>query len=540
METEVEVVAVPYPASELWEDVRGNARSGGGTSAGWVCQEGHTETAKWVVERFRITELWEAVEPLIVALSHGNLGVAQWLYDEFPGCGELMQRVGVDATPAMIHGVEGIEWAMERFPRCFGNEHPRDIIPMVCACTLRSHDDPEILRLCKWLKEKFSLNVDIRYLNNIAVLKWAVSVFNIELTTETVFSMSAKFNPDFIRWVVTEKNISPTAELVMETCARDSATVSHVKWLMERTPPLTRKQLQKSLLGALEYNNLEVAVWLDDSFHLMEEINADSKSLVPSFFQVCKSPIGIRGTKWFLQHISSFHMIPESSVVQVIKESLNFELISLLLETFHLNTSLPKYKWTEPEVSRHLRTALLRGIPTIKQCISWLGEDVMSQDFVAQLLTGAKQMWVVGLSSKVVKWFIVHYALGSEQVKSNNNLVLFTLLSRGKNHCAEWIIKNFCVTFPEVAKMMKKWGGTIHFRVDLRTWQLLHRNFPSLTPDVVRDHLMDLALSSPVTAKFVLLTFPPITKAELRDHVLRRVTHFSDETRLWLDVEHRD
>ncbi|KAH3767198.1 hypothetical protein Pelo_907 [Pelomyxa schiedti] len=335
---------------------------------------GHIETAKWVVERFRITELWEAVEPLLGALSHGNLGVAQWLYDEFPGCGELMQRVGVDATGEMFHSVES---------------------------------DRETLRLCKWLKEKFSpKEVDIRSLNNITVLKWAVSAFNIELTTETVLSFSSRFNPDFIQWAVIEKNVSLTAEFVTDT--------------------------------------------------------------------------GTTGTKWFLQHVSSLQMIPESSVVQVIKESFNLELISLLLETFHLNTSL---------------------------------------------------------LNKVTKWFIVHYALESEQVKANNNWVLFKLIAMGKNHCAEWTMKNFAVTCPEVVTMMNKWGVTCpHLSADLRTWQLLLRNFPSLTPDVVRDHFLTLALSSPVTAKFVLRTFPTITKADMTDHYVSGRYNFRREALLWLDV----
>ncbi|KAH3732704.1 hypothetical protein Pelo_16470 [Pelomyxa schiedti] len=505
-----------------------------------VCQGGHIEAAKWVVERFRITELWEAVEPLLGALSHGHLAVAQWLYDEFPGCGELMQRVGVDAR-SVFHSVEVVEWAMERFPRCLQCEDPKYLIPVVCA---GAHpDDRETLGLCKWVKEKFSLDkVDIRYLTHLTgVLKWAVSAFNIELTTETVLSFSSRFNPDFIQWAVIEKNISPTTELFRKTCKNHYCTVSHVKWLMERTPPLTREQLQKSLLGALECNNLEVAVWLDDSFHLMEEISADSKSLVPSFLEVWKNARGTTGTKWFLQHISSLQMIPESSVVQVLKESRDFELISLLLETFHLNSSLLKHIWKQTEMNVRLGEASVwGGIPEIKQWISWMGEDAITKEYISQFLV-VDDMWV-GVSSKVMKWFIVHYALESEQVKANDNLVLFKLIYKGKNHCAEWIIKNFGVTYPEVIKMIAKWGGRSPFRVDLRTWQLLLRNFPSLTPDVVRDHFLTLALSSPATAKFVLRTFPTITKADMRVHASTCTSlfiNFSNETLLWLDEDSR-
>ncbi|KAH3698880.1 hypothetical protein Pelo_19726 [Pelomyxa schiedti] len=65
-----------------------------------------------------------------------------------------MQRVGVDATGEMLHSVEVLEWAMERFPRCFIFENPKFLkylIPL--ACEKAGHDDREAVRLCKWLKE---------------------------------------------------------------------------------------------------------------------------------------------------------------------------------------------------------------------------------------------------------------------------------------------------------------------------------------------------------------------------------------------------
>ncbi|KAH3714066.1 hypothetical protein Pelo_19426 [Pelomyxa schiedti] len=226
-------------------------------------------------------------------------------------------------------------------------------------------------------------------------------------------------------------------------------------------------------------------------------------------------------------------MIPESSVVKVIKESPYCELISLLLETFHLNL---KCIWKERDLKKPLREAVWAGIPNIKLLISWLGEDVLTKEYITQFLTNEETHQWARLSSKIVKWFIVHYTLENEQVKANDNLVLFRLISNHHSHCADWLIHRFGVTFTEVVTMMNRWKRSCSFTGDLRTWQLLLRNFPSLTPDVVRDHLMLLALSSPATAKFVLRTFPTITKADMTDYALNCAHGFSNETRLWLDV----
>ncbi|KAH3766205.1 hypothetical protein Pelo_1931 [Pelomyxa schiedti] len=380
------------------------------------------------------------------------------------------------------------------------------------------HITCEVLSVCEWVYKNFpQAGLDFSVVQaSPRVLQWAITVFNFEVTASSILTMAAYCAPYLTRWAVEERHIAVTAELFMETCANMNDSVSLVKWLSERAPTLNSEQLWKSLCSALISGNLQTASWLEDTFHVMSVYNTES--LCSSILEVCTKSIHEKVIEWPLKHtvLSSFHSLPEQVIVEAIKKTRFLNIAFVLLQEYHPN--MLKHEWTERELRNKLAQAVHIGLPEVKKLVSLLGKELLSKESVTRFLTSDNEFIGYG---HVAKWLIQEFDLGSAQVKDNHNFLLFRMLSSGRNHCAEWIITSFGVTLTEVITMMSEWTAHKHsiYSSDLETCKIIMRHFPSLRPDMFKVHFMPFTLASPVTAQFVIDTFPTeITKDSLKQH----------------------
>ncbi|KAH3766206.1 hypothetical protein Pelo_1932 [Pelomyxa schiedti] len=513
-----------------------------------VCQNGHLETAKWVVDRFRIAEPWECYRSVAAALEGGHLDVAKWLLERFPGCVDAMrvaQWNSLCMSALASCGVEAAEWAAAALPapciaECTEAEFPvlvneENFTCAITAMTRSGRADSEVLRVCEWVHERFPQAwIDIGAVQaSRRVLQWAIPTFNFDVTAELVAEIARHCAPYLIRWAVEERHIAVTADLFMDTCANWNAAVSLVKWLADRAPTLSSEQLRISLCSALRFDNMQTASWLEDTFHVLIHLNSDSKSLCSFFLAVCAGSGNENAVKWLLQHLtpSLRHLIPEPVIVEAIKKSWSMQVAMLLRDSF--NPNMLNYKWTESDLIVKLHHTV--GLPEVKQFVSLLGKELVPKGFVSRFLVGNE----FSGHGKATKWLIQEFDLTSAQVKACDNIILFKMISYGDNRSAEWLIHHFDFTLEEVFNMMDTWAKSYRIRsADIETCRMILRCFPSLTAGMIKQHFMRLALASPVTANFMMETFPTeITERFLKMYVTE-CEYFppGSDTRIWLGV----
>ncbi|KAH3757125.1 hypothetical protein Pelo_11039 [Pelomyxa schiedti] len=500
-----------------------------------ACRHGHLETARWLVRRLGVAEEWEVARPLAEALEEGHLDVVRWLSGEFLISSESLRRVG-EPSDALQYSVEFSEWFVGRFPGAI-NGNMCLITDILSSKTVRGKSESEIIALCAWAKRTFFLTkVDGPQLSGSPTfLRWVAANFQVNLESSSTLYMA---HPSLIQWALEEQRLPTSVELFLQMCGNRKGTLSVVKWIANKLPALSREQLRKALFRALECNNMQIAEWLEDSFHIMDEVKSDSETISCAVVEVCShSFLGcIKGVEWFLQHVP-LHLIPEAVIVESIQKSPFIQLSVYLLEMFHINAI--KYDWTSVRERESRLSILVTSPAEVKRLISLLGKDIFSKELIAKLMTQG-----IIHSSKIMKWAICEYDLGSDQVKANSNELLFNRLKVGKNGMADWIIRSFGVTSQEMMTMVSRWASSSSAHsANLETWKLLLRHYPGLTADTVREHLLGMALSSPITAKFVMSKFPTITKAEMCKHVAQSPwfsSELPDETLIWLGIHPRD
>ncbi|KAH3722771.1 hypothetical protein Pelo_18523 [Pelomyxa schiedti] len=278
------------------------------------------------------------------------------------------------------------------------------------------------------------------------------------------------------------------------------------------------------LCKALKRGDLCTASWLEDTFHIMSHINSDSERLCSTLSLLCSYSQNENGIKWFLHH-SALNLIPEPVIVKGIKQTKSLKTAIVLLESFHINAL--KYEWKLKWLTSMLHSAVSMGINAVKNLVSLMGKDLFTKEVVVSVLTGLQDKFgYVEFSKEMIREF----DLGSSQVKESSNFLLFNVLAYGNNSTADWIVRSFGVTLEEFITMVSE---SSHFcsgaRVDLGTWKVIVGHFPGLTAYHVRKHMMAMALSSPVTAQFVMDTFPSITKGEFTECAIHEVPTVSDE-----------
>ncbi|KAH3762711.1 hypothetical protein Pelo_5442 [Pelomyxa schiedti] len=444
---------------KLWDDK--------GTALCDACREGHLDVAKWLVARFGERD-WKLFRPFLAALRGGHVDVAEWIASR-ADVRRLFRRVNRWSLPAAFAARGGnlkvIKW-------CFGM-FPESIIDYVILDFLRSENNTadELVEGCKWLVTKNcsdSLLWERYDIREGKVVRWLVeSVCDVRL----------------VEWLMENYSVQPVYTPIVFQNEKDS--VPFTKFMLQTMKEIPSSDIQNSIHFALLAENLAIADFLDETFHV--EANKGPKRLL----NCVEANYSCEALNWFLQHVPT-ESVEEEDVMQAIELAIkegrweNRDAL-LLLKKFHISHHK---RMRKPA----LTVVVTADISTAKQFASEWG---FSQSEVAEVLASEECKLS---SSKVVRWLIGHYGLSAHQVKANNNTLLHKLIKGNKVSCAEWLIRTFDITLHEFS-----------------AWMMLLRCFPEITPDIVRESFSRAVIVSPWHIEHALHTFG-FTVAEISEH----------------------
>ncbi|KAH3761269.1 hypothetical protein Pelo_6909 [Pelomyxa schiedti] len=487
-----------------------------------VCEKGHVEVAKWVVERFMVRETWEFAEPLSAAVSGGHLELAQWLVNtfdlvpKFSGCSWIDLHTGACKSD----NVEVVKWFLETFPV--------------------KDEKSKSVEVCQFIKNRISFPPELIppfiCICNLAVLKWAMSAFpsTTAPTKENLERLcSGPEGVQFCQWLVEERSWTPTPWMFQSACLNSTDNVQTAKWLSTRVP-LSPEVITDSFIISLANNNTSIASWLDETFHILNPPNSNGIDLFTIscsiFLKLCNKlkPYCTRvgGMKWFLNH-SLMKGVDESVIADCIEALVNKPsscTAILLMEHFHIS---------EPKRSQLLVRILKQGVQrgTLSQIKKIISMGEFSKESVANCLVNSFRIE----STKTAKWLINHFQLEHQHITIDNNRMLLQLISGGQGSCAEWLINKFHITLDEIFHF--KWENYSFMCLDLFTWKMIQQVFPVLTAGMVKESFLPHVCRSPVIAQVVMKKFPQLTMDDILAFCSSAPFYqFPLATRLWLRV----
>ncbi|KAH3731375.1 hypothetical protein Pelo_17795 [Pelomyxa schiedti] len=179
--------------------------------------------------------------------------------------------------------------------------------------------------------------------HNPEVVKWLVTTLSSQPGEDDLNRICKKTGDvELTQWLVTEHKFTPTAATFESACSTPRKKGSTLaRWLSPRVS-LSQTNIIKSLVSALIWGNMEVAEWLDETFHVMDAVNSNAEVAESCLVEIC-TELGdykdkVVGLEWFLQHLSApdHSGISMSCIHKAISQALPYRTnaIALLLETF--------------------------------------------------------------------------------------------------------------------------------------------------------------------------------------------------------------
>ncbi|KAH3766881.1 hypothetical protein Pelo_1254 [Pelomyxa schiedti] len=415
-----------------------------------VCRGGHLETAKWVVERFRLRESWELAAPFMAAVRAGKLEVARWLCGL---CGVVwaVNTLGLD-YPVDFYcagNLEMVQWLVEVFPGSWRLEKAAKChSPVKLAVGVMRNEMitlKERIEAFQWLKSHFGFDQQ-------AVQKVATGTAEVESLMWLKETHGVQLTPASLSWWWTDVEV--TAATFVQACGNIKDDLHCVRVLSQGVN-LTPTNHEEALMEALYSGNIKIANWLEATFHVMEKnVNATAPKANSTLILLCKkynNYCDTRAIRWFFEHVSA-DKIDESSLARAVRHT-RFSVLSFLLELFHFTPTAADKQQEQRKWSAVLRQAVTTGwTPISSQIISCGAVD--SSYAVNCVIQSTGSHFICG---KAMKKLIREYHLEEmpELVKYNNNL-LAELVHANKTRCAEWLIQNFQVTLEEVCPFCTK------------------------------------------------------------------------------------
>ncbi|KAH3722460.1 hypothetical protein Pelo_18834 [Pelomyxa schiedti] len=374
--------------------------------------------------------------------------------------------------------------------------------------------------------------------HNPEVVKWLVTTLSSQPSEDDLNRICKKTGDvELTQWLVTEHKFAPTAATFESACSTPRKKGSTLaRWLSPRVS-LSETDIIKSLVSALIWGNMEVAEWLDETFHVMDAVNSNAEVAENCLVEIC-TELGdykdkVVGLEWFLQHLSApdHSGISMSCIHKAISQALPYRTnaIAVLLETFPAVEPLLDEAQFEKIVSEFMKYHL-NGF----QCLcSGSRSSVLTSEFIGNCLTSKS---FNPHSSKVVKWVIQKFNLQYSQIKANNNRLLFKLLSGRKNRCAQWLLNRFNIPLSDIVDMAQL-GSKCADSMDLTGWHMILDSYgPSIDRSLIRKHLMPLVSRSPHVAIHIIDSFG-LTINEFREYVIAQSRHtFEVSVKLWLGI----
>ncbi|KAH3763398.1 hypothetical protein Pelo_4732 [Pelomyxa schiedti] len=213
-----------------------------------VCCAGGVDAVMWMVSVLGLDSdevLWVMYDPMSWCMYDGKIEVVKWLFDRFGFEWELGE--------AEFFGLYNI-WCQQ-----FTTE---------LALVTNKHST---VKDCQIFEHVLSPNFwALPDLYNIDVAKWLLTTFPSSLDEVDLNHVCRNTGDvEFTQWLVTEQSFTPTAATFASACSTSRKRGSTLaKWLSTKVS-LSQSDIIKSLVSALSWGNIEVAEWVDETFHVM-------------------------------------------------------------------------------------------------------------------------------------------------------------------------------------------------------------------------------------------------------------------------------
>ncbi|KAH3743453.1 hypothetical protein Pelo_15138 [Pelomyxa schiedti] len=436
-----------------------------------VCRAGHLETAKWLVSRFRIGELY-FFHAFMAALCGGHIDVVEWLAGLFdiPSACEMLAWHPFPQCAAEGGCLEVIKWVFERFPPRTGESAAG--LQAVIACNLlksmRSAD--EKIEACKWLMRAMpSMQWEQVPVYEEQTLRWLIQSGAVKPSKTSLRSAFFRIcEPDLLEWLFKDFSMVSEPENIPVACENSKDSVSVVKCMVHHVAgDLPPEIIDGSVRAALGAANLSVSTWLEDTYHYIERALKNTEDIENAWIGLEsvaeRSYSGFAALEWFCQRVP----------VGRFEETEMAESVQRLLETGNLSGALYLLK----------KLHIPLGNVTIRSQMKKLLRMAIGMADISS----AKE--IIAISE-----------ITQSQVKANTNHLFFQLLSFSKVGCAEWLIDNFYITLSEVINMPRDQLHASFRQISLPTWKMLLRKFPGLTAKVIRtqDKFLPFVTVSPL------------------------------------------
>ncbi|KAH3756562.1 hypothetical protein Pelo_11673 [Pelomyxa schiedti] len=483
-----------------------------------VCGSGHLDVVKWLVSVAGVTKEdapWMLRRSLWWSLIRGKTEVFRYLFDEWC-CRSLPESVFSEVYHWCARGLApgNIKW-------CVANlGPPMESTKYDVLCNKHS-----TLEDCLWMEEDLHAHgFDHMYLasamRKVDVAKWVLSA--LPSPPENVFNALCRSLGDvgFVQWLMTEKGFTPTSSTFKAACSTSRKKGSTLaKWLSTRVS-LSQSDFTNALLSALRWSNMEVAEWLEGTFHVMDSVNSSPEVAGITLVDLCKIPDDykgkVAGLQWFLHHLSQPSKINSVHLCHAISESIENErgnYVHVLLENFpefdpHAD---PCQTCLSDIVMELLSKFDVKALDLLVsgRCTS----PLLTPEFVAQCLTS---QYFEPESSKAVKWAICKFDLQYSHIQANGNSLLIKLLSRKKNECVRWLLSTFEIPLSDLLPVMEK--KLVSAAPDLAGLQVILDHYgPAIDATVIRQHFMPVLVFTPHRAIYTMTRFG-ITMDEFREY----------------------
>ncbi|KAH3765365.1 hypothetical protein Pelo_2775 [Pelomyxa schiedti] len=394
----------------------------------------------------------------------------------------------------------------------------------------------EIIEVCQWLKDHFSLS-GLDFMNwlgmpkHTKVIKWALSdIPASELGGPWSWSCCQLGDVELAKWFIEEKGIiptdsefifactSPNSEFIF-ACTSPSDNLGFVQWLFKKVST-SSAELLMALKMALACGNDLISKWLEQCY--VATTGTRPKLALAELAEISEEMCQHRREDWldWLFGHSSLCDIDHSEA----------ELVKLMNQSVHSSSPFQlhvavsawkKFPLLSPTTHHEwlvdlLHAVLLNGsLAQAKQVVS-LGE------FSPTEMQECMSHYYDPYSSKVGKWLVQqccfsdpHAELTVKNFPSYCGLFVASI-RLNKRGFVKWLFNTFHFTLREVLYGMQ--GPELGSNVDLATWKLLLRLFPSeITRDVLitQPNLMLIATATPLHTDVTMSRVPGVTTDDI-------------------------
>ncbi|KAH3764519.1 hypothetical protein Pelo_3625 [Pelomyxa schiedti] len=470
------------------------------------------ESVKWVLEWLGMKQPWELWQMVQAAILFGNVPVTQWMVMEFG-----LAKPLADFCCIADHCARGscpmlLKWWIENFS--FPEAEDKKSVFSCLVCNENSS-----VELCQWVQKQLDISGDLSLSflalsRNPHCMRWVIEEFPISPTASRlhyIFRLTSNF--ETVKWLVTERSVTPTLRTCFSACDCPDDNVDFVKWLSQRVT-LSPKDHQTLLQRALACSNIGIAEWLESTFNIMNLINSTGAAGA-NFIDILgtmSSDSTLNGVKWFLQRVDMAQIL--TAARKAILEVYNIKAIFFVLEELHISVE-------DTELRHHVLEAVLHGsiydVKRLQSMVTLSADDVNS--------SWASDMYIC--SSKNIKWLVSHLNANHLNNPDRHVQLIDCPLERDKSHCLMWLIETFDIQLSEVLS-----SSFLVQNVGLSMWKQLMNKF-SPDPKTVRsDQFMRVATCRPAIAMWSMSRFS-LTRNEVTEY-LRRAPHVSPHTELWL------